>query len=68
MFSGSEGFLGGLEFFLACALTLNHLSVETSLLLLMNDIVCIVVNIFILFNLLRVVDDHIGLEVKLGSV
>lgn len=68
MLSGAEGFLGSLEFLLSCALTLYHLSVETALLFLVDDIIGIIIDVLILLDLFWVVDNHIGLEVKFGCV
>ena len=63
-----EAFLGGLQLLLPQPVSFDELSVEAALLLLVDHIVGVVVDVFVLLDLLRVVDDHVRLEVELGSV
>ena len=63
-----EAFLGGLQLLLPQPVSLDELPVEAALLLLVDHIVGVVVDVFVLLDLLRVIDDHVRLEVELGSV
>ncbi len=59
--------LGWLEFLLPEAVSLDQLPVETTLLLLIDHIVSVVIDVPMFLDLFRI-HDHVGLEVKLGGV
>lgn len=68
MFLVFETSLGGLELFLSETISLNEFAIEAALLLLIDHIVCIVIDVLMLLDFLRVIDDHICLEVKFRSI
>jgi hypothetical protein len=61
----SEGLLSGFQFLLSSPFLFDHLSIEPSVLILMDDIIDLVIDVLILLDLLGVVDDLIEFEVKL---
>jgi hypothetical protein len=61
-------FLGALHFFLASSIAFDHLPIEATLLFLVDNVVGVIVNIFVLFDFFGMVNDHVGFKVKLGSI